>query len=391
MSKKDRDHFSQYRDQTRVKHEILRKYIPSFFHILKNYQDNLLYIDGFAGRGTYEVNDSSRADGSPLHALKIISENDKLSKKVSTIFIENDSENYRILVSEINNFYKKNKHIRKPEHQKGKFSNCINKLLDDLEKKRSGLAPCFVFVDPCGIEGASMKTIKRLLSQESCEAFIFFNIDGVRRVCGLKDMSTSLEELYGSSECANSLLSEVQKSRSPLEKEKTMLLSYMNALKDDTRDYLYITPFSVEHEKRKVTSHYLIHVTKHKLGFKIMKDVMWLMGSNEEGKGNLGLVQASKYSGDPLFRLNWDSFKESILNRLLNGPLKIRVIYEDWVMSPEDVYSEPAYREALLELEKEQKICILDKNRRDPKPAEKRVKRLGKTTLGKDYYVTTRS
>jgi three-Cys-motif partner protein len=69
---RDRDHFEVYREQTQVKHEILAAYLPAYFHILKARNRNLLFIDGFAGRGTYTRTDTGeKVDGSPLRALNL--------------------------------------------------------------------------------------------------------------------------------------------------------------------------------------------------------------------------------------------------------------------------------------------------------------------------------
>src|ERR1051325_7888363 len=46
---KDREHFEDYREQTQIKHSILAAYLPAYYHILKGSNDNLIYIDGFAG------------------------------------------------------------------------------------------------------------------------------------------------------------------------------------------------------------------------------------------------------------------------------------------------------------------------------------------------------
>jgi hypothetical protein len=249
------------------------------------------------------------------------------------------------------------------------------------------IAPTFLFVDPCGISGTSLQVITRFLSNKRCEVFVFFNIDGIRRVCGLDKLSNSLVEVFGTEARAEQLRQSLKQCSSPADKELKIVNFYINALKEEISKDIFVTPFAIEHQQKKITSHYLIHVTKHRLGFKIMKDVMWNLGTSDEGIGNLGLVQASKYDGMLLFRPKWDSFKESIITGLQNGMIQAREFYEDWVFRPDDRFAEPAYREALLELEEEGQIIVLDKHGRSPKPAESRKKLKGKQTLGKDYYI----
>jgi three-Cys-motif partner protein len=47
-----------YKEHTRVKHELLDKYLGGWIPILGSRNDRLLIFDGFAGRGEYE-------DGTP--------------------------------------------------------------------------------------------------------------------------------------------------------------------------------------------------------------------------------------------------------------------------------------------------------------------------------------
>ena len=66
----DRKHFEDYREQTKVKHEILAAYLDPYFTIVGSANPSLLYIDGFAGPGAYKKADTGEVfDGSPLRAL----------------------------------------------------------------------------------------------------------------------------------------------------------------------------------------------------------------------------------------------------------------------------------------------------------------------------------
>ena len=53
MPNADDQHFDSYPPQTRVKHRILSSYLPAYLTALKNTGQQLAYVDGFAGRGTY--------------------------------------------------------------------------------------------------------------------------------------------------------------------------------------------------------------------------------------------------------------------------------------------------------------------------------------------------
>ena len=379
----DREHFEDYREQTQVKHSILSAYLPAYYHILKRWSNNLVYIDGFAGPGAYVQTATGKTfDGSPLLALQLIVSNEDFSKQVSTIFIESDDVLFNQLKDRVDSFYKEHPKIRKPLYRLGTFSDALNEILSKLAGK---LAPTFLFVDPCGVSGTSFDTIRAVMENEKCEAFIFFNIDGVRRIAGLAALSPVLVELMGSKERAKALYEKLRTTGRVGTREEIILLEYCKALAEDM-GAKYIIPFRVEHEDRKKTSHYLIHATTHPLEFKIMKDVMCQRGHGEDQPGGLELRQKSRTNFVPMFDKHAD-IKEEILGALNAGPVRVSVFYEDWTMRPSDMRCEAAYREALLELENSSKLEVLGKNGKNVMSVDARPRRKNKPTLAKDYFV----
>ncbi|HEX5243546.1 MAG TPA: three-Cys-motif partner protein TcmP [Tepidisphaeraceae bacterium] len=381
-SSNDRNHFDDYREQTAVKHEILAAYLPAYFHILKSGNNNLLLIDGFAGRGTYTDAAGRAIDGSPLRALKLIAETPAFHSKVSTIFVESDDILFPQLKEAVDNFYSQHQSIRSPLCLHATFAECVNEV---LTRVNGNLAPTFLFVDPCGVSGTSLHAIKAVMDCDKCEAFIFFNIDGVRRTAGLEKLSHVLTDLMGSEERAKKLYDGLRKTADSSQREALILSEYRAALKEIVGAN-YIIPFRVEHEDKQKTSHYLIHVTKHPLGFRIMKDVMWKRGRDENRAGGLLFAQSSRTNYIPLFDNRGDT-KREILDALRTGPLRVSVFYERWSERPDDTLCESAYREALLELESAGNIEVLNKDCKNVISALARKKWRGKPTLAEDYYV----
>ena len=117
-----------------------------------------------------------------------------------------------------------------------------------------------------------------------------------------------------------------------------------------------------------------------------MKEVMWTRGHSETGQGDLQFVQASRTDYIPLFDPRYDVKKE-ILNALVAGPQCVNLFYVDWVIRPDDLLCQPAYKQALLELEASGEIEVLDKDNRAPKPVKSRRPHKGKPTLREGYYV----
>jgi three-Cys-motif partner protein len=231
MSKsKDREHFEDYREQTAVKHEILAAYLPAYFHILKAGNKNLLLIDGFAGRGTYTNSTTGDSvDGSPLRAIKLIAETPAFHDKVSTIFIESDDVLFSQLETTVGEFYAQHQEIRKPHCIHGTFAQRVGEVLSTVNGK---LAPTFLFVDPCGVSGASFDTIRAVMKCDKCEAFVFFNIDGVRRIAGLEKLSHVLIDLMGSQPRAQKLYDALRETDDTGKREMLILSHYRAALKE---------------------------------------------------------------------------------------------------------------------------------------------------------------
>lgn len=379
----DEPHFEDYREQTRVKHAILEGYLHAYFKVLKGNNRNLIYLDGFAGRGTYTIAETgTKVLGSPLLALELIAKDPALAERVSAIFIEASDELCDELELAVKEFSEKHRTIRKVTVLRGTFADQVKHVLSLV---KGSLAPTFLFVDPCGVEGTSFSTIREVMAYNSCEAFIFFNIEGVRRIAGLDDCSHVLVELLGSSHRAMKLWQALRKLPNPAKREELILDHYRDAIRSET-GAKYTVAFRVEHASRRATSHYLIHATKHPLGFRIMKEVMWKQGASDEGIGGMEFQQASRQGFSPLFYPAAERIKDELLTEIKRGQTCVDVFFENWVLKPENMLCSSAYRAQLLALESEGKIVVIDKDGRTPKPAERRIRK-GLPTLGSGYFV----
>jgi three-Cys-motif partner protein len=387
MSSKVDSHFEDYREQTRIKHEMLTKYLKPYFGIrAKGDYINLLYIDAFAGRGTYDSSSGPQL-GSRLRALATF-ETMKIKDKIGTLFIESDDDFFKNVDAEVTKYDAKSRGMRTPTVVHGTFEVEVEKLLDGLKQRGKTLAPSFLFADPCGVEGLRYSTLHRYLTEAEGEALLFFNYDGVTRIAGLGfKQGKTLSQLFGSDERAQALVARLE-GQSPGAREDIIIDAYKDALREDVPK-LFCTAFRVEHEDKRKTSHYLIHLSRHPLGFALMKDIMWPLGETDEGKGALELEQASISGSEPMFRPAWDDVKESVLQELRasrGGRLQAKYFYETLSEQPDNALCRSAYRMALFELEAEGKIVVLDKNGA-PTTAKTRRPHKGKPTLSKDCVI----
>lgn len=380
------NHFDTYRKQTRVKHEILGKYLYSFYSILERSHHNLLYVDGFAGAGEYE-SEGGAACGSPLIALDLFSKN-KFGPKVSALFIEADKTRCESLAASVKKFQSNHSNLRVPMVENGAFAIVLREFLAHVTQDGKHLAPCVMFVDPCGVKGVSFDVMAQFLNQPSSEALIFFNLDGVRRIAGLNDrIAETLPELFGSRDRANELIRQLHNTASPEEREVLIVNTYQQVIQQQTKAK-FITMFRIEHASRRVTSHYLIHATSHHIGFRIMKDVMWGLGETREGRGAFALEQASRNDPRPLMGQRDDDARKIVLTKLRKTKLQVSWFETTAAEDAGCLVAPRHFKEVLLKMESEGLVEVLDKETGTAVvQACRRPKRLGKATLGSDYWL----
>ncbi|MCK6473828.1 MAG: three-Cys-motif partner protein TcmP [Planctomycetes bacterium] len=386
MPKHDDVHFEMYSPQTQAKHEILASYLPAYLSALKNKVDRFHYIDGFAGRGTY----GQGKPGSPLVALQKIDEA-KVCDRTSISLVEKRESYFQELKSCVEGHALVSGLLNSPLIRQGKFSEHFPEILNREVYGSGARVATFAFIDPCGIEDVRMADLISLLKIEYCELLLFFNYDAVNRIggsiaAGTMDMGI-LSELYGSESSIESLVSELKTAGAPSDREGIIRDTFIRSLKRGS-GARFSVPFRFSAKRQDRTSHYLVHVCNNPLGFKIMKSVMWEVGRDDaEEYGRL------EFDSDPergqllLFRPDIENQKKSILDRLRRSACKVSEFSVNWMNSPNDYFSEQAYKKMLLDLEKENRLAVFDKENQKPAPTSSRRKMKGKPTLGNDYWL----
>lgn len=339
----------EYSEHAKVKHLLLRKYLPAWITILGSFKKRLCYFDGFAGRGEY----SDGSLGSPILALNAMEEvynNTKVRNfEFNCFFIENDEDNYNNLKEIVENLKSDYPSVNYIECIHSDFDTKINEILDQLEKNNKKLAPSFFFIDPFGFTGVNFNTIRRILSQPKTEIFLNFMVRDVNRFLGLSNQEGNMNILFGN-----------EKWKQLLDfkgKERQIALRdlYIDNL-IDSGAAKYVWPFRISEDNRCATLYYLIYATNHFRGLDAMKTIMY---NQNEHFAYLGpdehVYQMSK---NQLKFIDFD--KENLKTYLLNTYNNVSKTYEQ---IKEETYMETPcickhYRAALKELEKEGKVKI---------------------------------
>ena len=348
-----------YREHTRVKHELMRKYLYAWIIKLGKFHRKVLFFDGFAGRGEYIDENTGKVlrVGSPIIALKLADELLQRCKergrqpyfdKFICIAIEKDGDNFRnlqIVVSkELERIEFKDKMDIKLIN--GEFANVVTELVEQVGVK---IAPSFFFIDPFGFSGVPFEVVKNILSLPRTEIFFTFMSRDINRFLKLPQVEKHLDALYPTSEWR-----EICKIRDWQERDRRLLNLYIKSLYEEA-GVKYVWPFRVCMDGKYQTLYYLIHATNHFDGLKIMKDIMYKQGASGEFAW-LGPKESFYRRQQKLFDDTIPSLKKYLLNRFKGETKTFDEILEETYADTRFV--EPQYRQALKELEKEKKIKV---------------------------------
>jgi three-Cys-motif partner protein len=182
-------------EHTRGKHLVLRRYLHAWFPILGLTRGRILFVDGFAGPGTYEGGDP----GSPLIALEAFLSHpsrNKMSAQVVFRFIEANqrrADHLKALV-EIYRPFPTNCDVAV---RCGPFESTMTESLDAIDRDGAQLAPSFVMIDPFGVSGVPLEVIQRIMAHPSCEIYFSFMIEAINRFRVQPEFDRHLDALFG--------------------------------------------------------------------------------------------------------------------------------------------------------------------------------------------------
>ena len=153
---------------SRIKHEILTNYLPSWAIILGSSFSKLYYVDCFAGPGRYEL-DGTQVDGSPVIAVKAAKEfaSKHKEKKLGVILVEEDPSHYAQLQSCLAATEPHPENL-KVVAKSANSRDYIPGVIPGFRKRRS---PTFFLVDPYG-HPLSISVMNDILSLPKSELLI---------------------------------------------------------------------------------------------------------------------------------------------------------------------------------------------------------------------------
>lgn len=358
--------FDEQAEQSAVKTAIIAKYFESWAKVITGYKKSnsadvrIAYIDLFAGPGRYK--DGARS--TPLLILEKAIADPLLRHNLVAIFNDKEAENTSSLRREIDLLPGIESLTHKPEVYTNEVGDEIVKLFESMN-----LLPTLFFVDPWGYKGLSLRLINFVLKDWGCECIFFFNYSRINMGLSNAAVKTHMDALFGAAR--GTTLREKLEPLSPDQRELTIVQEICEALV--TMGGKYVLPFRFKNADGSRTKHHLIFVSKHPLGYKIMKRIM----ANESSSVPQG-VPSFEYSpateAQPLlFELSrpLDDLEAMLLEEFAGKTLSMGEVYE--LHNYGRPYIDKNYKDVLTKMEAAGKI------KGDP-PCAERPKRKGEVT-----------
>ncbi len=357
--------FEEQAEQSQVKTAIVTKYFTAWAKVIGGYvgkqeDKRIAYIDLFAGPGRYK----DGAQSTPLLILENAIANPYLRENLVTMFNDKDPANSSSLVKAIKELPGIKKLKYEPEVNTDEIGEEIVKLFEQMN-----LVPTLFFVDPWGYKGLSLRLINSVLKDWACECIFFFNYSRINMGLANPIVQEHMDALFGKKR--GKALRKKLEPLLPHDRELTIVEEICEALIEMGGEFTL--PFGFKNASGTRTKHHLIFVSKHPLGYKIMKSVMANESSStEQGVPTFEYSPASKRQ-PLLFELArpLDELGDMLLDEFADETATMAQIYDRHNYGRR--YIEKNYKDVLTQLE------IAGKITGDP-PHDKRRKIKGKPT-----------
>jgi three-Cys-motif partner protein len=365
--------FEEQSEQSQIKAAIVAKYFWAWAKIITGYlkgagkDTSIQYIDLFAGPGRYK----DGAKSTPVLILEQAIEDPLFRDHLTAIFNDKDDENTSTLVEAINAIPGIDTLANEPRVYTNEVGDEIVKMFESLD-----LVPTLMFVDPWGYKGLSLRLINSVLKDWACECIFFFNYNRINMGLSNPAVKEHMEALFGEERAAE--LTERLNGMPPGKRELVIVEEICQAVR--TMGGTYVLPFTFKNEEGTRTSHHLIFVSKHPLGYGIMKEIM----AKESSSAPLAVPTFAYNPADRtqklLFGLGSPAELEGSLRERFAGRsmTMLQVFEEHNVDTP---YIKKNYKDVLTRMEQEGTITAVP-------PHTARPKRKGEVTCADTVRVT---
>ncbi len=237
--------------------------------------------------------------------------------------------------------------------------------------------PTLMFVDPWGYKGLSLRLINSVLKDWACECIFFFNYSRINMGLSNDTVKEHMEALFGENRAA--ALQVRLGTLSPEKRELAIVEELCVALKE--LGGKYVLPFAFKDASGSRTKHHLFFVSKHPLGYGIMKGVMAKESSSvQQGVSSFAYNPADKDHPNLFgFVTTPEVLEKLLLDRFAGQILTMEQVYEQHnVGTP---FISKNYKDVLAKLELEGRVTATPPHTERPKPK-------GEVTFGNSVRVS---
>jgi three-Cys-motif partner protein len=255
--------FNERKDQSEVKARIVTKYFLTWASIIapKSRTDRIAYIDLFAGPGRYSDGSAS----TPIMVIEKAIADEKLRNTLLSYFNDESPDHCKSLQAEFAKLPGIETLKHKPEVSNGAIGDGTAEWLNSVKS-----IPTFSFIDPWGYKGLSLKLVQAAIKYWGSESVFFFNYNRINAGINNDKVEKHIAALFGEKRAEQ--LRKTVEGRKPDDREALILENLAQALKEYGAEY--VLPFRFRNARGTRSTHHLIFVSKHVLGYKKMKDIM---------------------------------------------------------------------------------------------------------------------
>ncbi|HJH64337.1 MAG TPA: three-Cys-motif partner protein TcmP [Bacteroides mediterraneensis] len=267
---KENHFFEQQTMSSRIKASIISEYFPKYCNIIinKHKPKELRYIDLFAGPGKYEDGNVS----TPLLVARNCIKNNFLQQHVRFIF--NDNTYKEQLEKNFFEEFPKGSFVINPffgDRTVGEWGKITQYLIRNTHVGNYNESPALLFIDPFGYKGIETNVLAQFLQNWGNEIFIFINTKRIHPALENEKFESLMRDLFPTT---YEIIKSNRKYKQSVGERLQLIIDYLGLeYQKILNSKVYYTAFRFQEEDIDTTSHYILHLTKGKRGFDLIKTI----------------------------------------------------------------------------------------------------------------------
>lgn len=267
---KEQNFFEKQTLSSKVKASIVSEYFPKYCSIIikKHVPEKIGYLDLFSGPGMYEDGNPS----TPILIARNCMKDEDLKNRVWMVF--NDKCYSEQLKKNFNKEFPEGTFKYKPHfgHSTVGESQEINDfIVKNTCKGRFNEQPSVLFIDPWGYKGIETTVLSQFLSYWGNELFIFINSKRINPALENDKFEEPMRCLFPNS--YDKVKVDIRNKRTVSERLQFIIDNLGKEYEALLKSRVYYTAFKFQEEDIETTSHFILHLSKNKRGFDLVKQI----------------------------------------------------------------------------------------------------------------------